>query len=194
MKKKSGEKAQAAGRAVLFCLGACIALMACPSNPSRSGSSSSGKDEAAVAERKIEHIEGLLARRPVAGRVIEDLMSALPDRVRLTEVSYDSGKVRVKGIAPSNNLLADYIARLGDNPSLADLSARRLRHEDDQGPGILGIHARGRRGVCRERGRFRRARPVPPVSPSSKERSRLARIAPRRCGRSSGSRSTRACR
>ena len=121
MKKKSGEKAPAAGRAVLFCLGACIALMACPSGPSSSGPRPSEKDEAAAVARKIEHIEGLLARRPVAGRVIEDLMSALPDRVRLTEVSYDAGKVRVKGIAPSNNLLADYIARLGDSPSLADL-------------------------------------------------------------------------
>jgi hypothetical protein len=121
MNRESGEKAPVAGRAVLFCLGACIALMACPSGPSRSGSSSSGKDEAAVVARKIGHIEGLLARRPVAGRVLEDLMSALPDRVRLTEVSYDAGKVRIKGVAPSNNLLADYIARLGDSPSLADL-------------------------------------------------------------------------
>ncbi len=110
------------GRSILFCLGACIALMACPSGPSGSGSSSSGKDAAAAVARKIEHIEGLLARRPVAGRIIEDLISALPDRVRLTEASYDSGKVRVKGIAPSNNLLADYVARLDDSPSLADLT------------------------------------------------------------------------
>jgi len=122
MRQKTGEKAMICARSILFCLGACIALMACPSGPSSSGSSSSGKDEAAAVARKIEHIEGLLARRPVAGRIIEDLISALPDRVRLTEASYDSGKVRVKGIAPSNNLLADYVARLGDSPSLADLT------------------------------------------------------------------------
>jgi Pilus assembly protein, PilO/Fimbrial assembly protein (PilN) len=122
MKQKTGEKAMRCRRAILLCLGACLALMACPSGPSRSGSSSSGKDEAAIAAREIDHLEGLLARRPVAGRIIEDLMSALPDRVRLTEVSYDSGKVRVKGIAPSNNLLADYVASLGDSPSLADLT------------------------------------------------------------------------
>jgi len=122
MKQKTGEKAMRCRRAILLCLAACVALMACPSGPSSSGRGPSDKDEAAAIERKIEHIEGLLARRPVAGRIIEDLISALPDRVRLTEVSYDSGKVRVKGIAPSNNLLADYVARLGDRPSLADLT------------------------------------------------------------------------
>jgi hypothetical protein len=107
---------------ILFCLSACLLLAACNSGPSSSASSSSKLDEAGVAARKIGHIEGLLARRPAAGRIIEDLISALPDRVRLTEVSYDSGKVRIKGVASSNNLLADYIARLGDSPSLADLT------------------------------------------------------------------------
>jgi len=107
---------------LLICLGVCLAFAACPSGPSSSDSSSSAAGEAAVLERKVEHIEGLLAWRPVAAGVLDALLSALPDRVRLTEVSYDSGQIRIKGSAPSNNLLADYIAFLGESRSLANVS------------------------------------------------------------------------
>ncbi len=106
---------------------ACLALAACNSGPSSSssaGASSSGKDEAVALERKVEHIEGLLARRSQAGNVLDALLSALPDRVRLTEAAYDSGKVRVKGNAPSNNLVADYLSRLEGSPSLTSVALR----------------------------------------------------------------------
>lgn len=108
----------------MICLGACFALMACPSGPSSSDNSSSGQNEAAVLERKVEHIEGLLALRSVASGVLNDLKSALPDRVWLTEVAYDSKKVQVKGNALSNNLVADYLSRLEGSPSLTDPALR----------------------------------------------------------------------
>jgi len=108
-------------KSVLICLGACVAFAACPSGPS-SDPASSAAGEAAALERKAAHIEGLQAWRPVAGRVLDALLSALPDRAWLTEISYDAGKVRIKGIASSNNLLADYIARLGDSPALTGLT------------------------------------------------------------------------
>ncbi|MGB8957652.1 MAG: PilN domain-containing protein, partial [Candidatus Aminicenantales bacterium] len=112
---------------LMILAGACLALAACNSGPSSSssaGASSSGKDEAAALERKVEHIEGLLARRAQAESVLDALMSALPDRVRLTEAAYDSGKVRVKGNAPSNNLVADYLSRLEGSPSLTNIALR----------------------------------------------------------------------
>jgi hypothetical protein len=106
--------------ALIACLGASLALSACNSGPSSSGASSAA-DEAAALERKAAHIEGLLARRPLAGTVLEALLSALPDRVRLTEAAYDPDKVRIKGNAPSNNTLADYLARLAEDPALMDV-------------------------------------------------------------------------
>ena len=112
---------------LLILAAACLALAACNSGPSSSssaGASSSGKDKAAALERKVEHIEGLLARRAQAESVLDALMSALPDRVRLTEAAYDSGKVRVKGNAPSNNLVADYLSRLEGSPSLTNVALR----------------------------------------------------------------------
>jgi hypothetical protein len=108
---------------ILICLGACLVLVGCNPGPS-SSSASSSEDEAAVLERKAEHIEGLLARRPLAGNVLDGLIAGLPDRVRLTEADFDSGKVQVKGNAPSNNVLADYISRLDGSPSLTDIALR----------------------------------------------------------------------
>jgi Tfp pilus assembly protein PilN len=51
-------------------------------------------------------------------------MSALPDRVWLTEVVYDAAGVQIKGNAPTNNLLSDYLARLEGSSSLADMILR----------------------------------------------------------------------
>jgi hypothetical protein len=109
---------------VLMSLGACLLLAACNSGPSSSASSSSKPDEAAILERKVDHIEGLMARRGVAAAILDDLTSALPDRVWLTEVAYDSGKARVKGNAPSNNIVADYLSRLEGSPSFMDIALR----------------------------------------------------------------------
>ena len=117
----------ARGRSIWLCWGLCLALGSCNSGPASSGSSgsaSSGKDKAATLGRKAEHIEGLLARRGVAAAVLDDLMSALPDRAWLTEVTYAAGKVQAKGKAPSNNLVAAYLSRLEGSPSLTNVTLR----------------------------------------------------------------------
>jgi hypothetical protein len=110
--------------AFVACLGAFLVLAACNSGPSSSGSASSGESEAAALERKAEHIEGLLARRASAAQALDALTLALPDRVWLTEAVYDPTGIQIKGNAPTNNLLADYLARLGESPSLADVVLR----------------------------------------------------------------------
>lgn len=113
------------GRTALFvCLGASLVIAACNSGPSSSGSAAPGEDEAAVLERKADVLSGLLGRRHAAAQALDELMSALPDRVWLTEVVYDAAGIQIKGNAPSNNLLADYLARLGESPSLVDVVLR----------------------------------------------------------------------
>jgi hypothetical protein len=100
-----------------------VMLGACTSGPSSSDKAEAGKqDQTAALERKIEFLESLMSRRGLAADVLRDVSAALPDRVWLTEVSYDSGKVRIKGNARSNGLVADYISRLGGSASLADVS------------------------------------------------------------------------
>jgi len=94
-----------------LCLG--LSIPACKSGPP-----SSGPDEAGLAVRKAGYIEGVLAQRPQASGVLAALLASLPDRVWLTDVTYDSGKVRMKGIAPTNIVLASYISRLAESPAL----------------------------------------------------------------------------
>src|SRR5512143_198299 len=85
-------------------------------------SSSEGIDDAATVARKAEGLERLMARRAEAANALDALAAVLPDRVWLTEVAYEPGKVRVKGRALSNNLLADYITRLGQSPAFTGLT------------------------------------------------------------------------
>jgi hypothetical protein len=105
-------------------MGICLALAACNSGPSSSGSSTSAEDEAAVLERKADLLSGLLGRRHTAAQALDDLISALPDRVWLTEVIYDPSGVQIKGSAPTNNLLSDYLSRLDGGSSLTDTILR----------------------------------------------------------------------
>ena len=83
-----------------------------------------GDDPAAAAARKAGLLEGLAAERGVASRVLADLVSALPGRVRLTEISYGGVEAAVKGVAPTNNLLADYLARLAGSSALREVMLR----------------------------------------------------------------------
>ena len=99
-----------------------LLIPACKSGPPSSGSSA-GEDGAALIERQVEYLEGLLALRGQAGHALGALNSALPDRVWLTEVAYDdSGRIQAKGMAATNNLLADYVMRLGENPSFTNMA------------------------------------------------------------------------
>jgi len=119
--------------------------IACPSGPS-----ASGPDEAATLRGKIDLINGLLSQRDLAARVLDDLSAALPDRVWLTEVSYEAAGIRAKGNAPSNTLLADYVSRLGSSSSLAEVSLqssvqRRIRNREYQ-EFVIQAQVRGARG------------------------------------------------
>ncbi len=119
------------GAIIAAALAAGLILAACGSGPS-SGPASSAGDEAARIERHVEHLEGLLAARPRASAVLGAFLVARPDGVRPTEIAYDAGRARVKGTAATNDLLADYIARLEQSPALAGVtlagSSMKLDH------------------------------------------------------------------
>lgn len=101
-------------------LSAVLLLAACDPGASRSGNPAKGAPSA--AERKAEHLAGLAARRGEAGRVFDAVAAALPAGIWLTEAAYDAGEVRIKGRTATNNLLADYISRLGESPAIADIA------------------------------------------------------------------------
>jgi type IV pilus assembly protein PilN len=65
---------------------------------------------------KIGLINQLKAQQDIAVRIMDELSSRLPDWVWLTEVSFDSVNIQVRGNAISNNLIADYLRNLEGSP------------------------------------------------------------------------------
>lgn len=117
-----------------LCLCACAVFLACPSGPSSSSTDrEAAEGQAALAERKAEFIEGLLVRRPAAADVLDGLMSALPDRVRLTEIFYSPERIEIRGTAPTNYALSDYLSRLAGTRSLAGASLRGSSQRTSRG-------------------------------------------------------------
>ncbi len=102
---------------LVLCLAACLIFIACPSRRS-----APGPDEASALRGRIDLLSGYLEQRGVAARILGDLSRALPENAWLTEAGYDGAAVRVKGFAPSNTVVADYVARLGGSTVLADVN------------------------------------------------------------------------
>jgi type IV pilus assembly protein PilN len=73
---------------------------------------------------KIGLINQLKSQQDVAVRIMDELSNRLPDWVWLTEVSYDSTSIQVKGNAISNNLIADFLRNLEDSPWLQNVDLK----------------------------------------------------------------------
>jgi hypothetical protein len=139
---------------LMLCLGACLFATVNASAPFPSG-----PEQAAALERKINLISGLMSQRQLAARILNDLSTALPGRAWLAEVIYDSEGIRVKGNAPSNNLLADYVSRLEESPDLTEVNL------------LSSVQRRGRNNEYEEfslRALVKDARAVKPSRPGSR--------------------------
>jgi len=76
----------------------------------------------ASLERKINLINDLRSQQDLAARIMDQLSRSLPDWVWLSEVSYDSKGLQIKGKALSNNLIADYMTSLENSPVFMNVS------------------------------------------------------------------------
>lgn len=84
-------------------------------------------------ERKIRVITQLQSRQENAVIIMDELSKQLPNWIWLTELSFSTQEIRVKGRAVSNNLIADYIFNLEENPyfrnvNLISSQQRRVRN------------------------------------------------------------------
>jgi Tfp pilus assembly protein PilN len=75
-----------------------------------------------VLRRKIDLIVRLQAEQPSAVLIMDDLSKMLPDWVWLTDATYDSGIITIKGRTMNNILLSDYISNLKKSPFLTNVS------------------------------------------------------------------------
>ena len=67
-------------------------------------------------EMKIGLITNLKAQQELAIHTMDEMSKLLPEWVWLTETSYDSRSIQIKGNSLSNNLIADYISSLENSP------------------------------------------------------------------------------
>ncbi|UCC39139.1 MAG: PilN domain-containing protein [Candidatus Aminicenantes bacterium] len=73
-------------------------------------------------ERKINLINELRDHQSAAVNIMDELSKSLPEWVWLTEITYRSKRVQLKGRALSNNLIADYIANLEASPHFENVN------------------------------------------------------------------------
>ena len=84
-------------------------------------------------ERKIRVITQLQSRQENAVVIMDELSKYLPNWVWLTELSFSTQEIGVKGRAVSNNLIADYIFNIEESPyfrnvNLISSTQRRVRN------------------------------------------------------------------
>jgi type IV pilus assembly protein PilN len=88
-------------------------------------------------DRKITLIENLNAQRDLVPRLMDELSRRLPDWVWLSEVSYDSKGLQIKGRALSNNLISDFIDSLEASPQFMNVMLVSSTQRAGQGDQFL---------------------------------------------------------
>lgn len=82
--------------------------------------------------RKINLINQLKARQEIAVRTMDELSKHIPGWVWLTETSYDTQAITIKGRALSNNLIADYVYNLENSPHLSNVKIVSINQRSTQ--------------------------------------------------------------
>ncbi len=88
-------------------------------------------------DRKITLIESLNAQRDVAPRLMDELSRRIPEWVWLSDVTYDSKSIQIKGRALSNNLISDYIDNLEASPQFMNVNLVSSTQRAGQGDQYL---------------------------------------------------------
>ncbi len=88
-------------------------------------------------DKKITLIENLNAQRDLAPRLMDELSRRLPEWVWLSEVTYDSKGIQIRGRALSNNLISDFIDNLEASPRLMNVNLVSSTQRGGQGDQFL---------------------------------------------------------
>ncbi|MEA3422050.1 MAG: PilN domain-containing protein, partial [Acidobacteriota bacterium] len=73
-------------------------------------------------ERKINLINQLKSHQGTAVTIMDQLSKNIPDWVWLSEANYNNQIINIKGMAFSNNLIADYIYNLENSPYFSNVN------------------------------------------------------------------------
>lgn len=90
------------------------------------------EEQKSTLERKINLINYLKSRQEIAVRTMDELSKNIPGWVWLTETSYDTQQITIKGRALSNNLIADYVYNLENSPHLSNVKIESINQRTQQ--------------------------------------------------------------
>ncbi|HDS1696733.1 MULTISPECIES: PilN domain-containing protein [Pseudomonas] len=76
-------------------------------------------------------LEGLRAHQDVLAGVFADLEGALPEGVQLLDLSLDSGRLQMTGVAASGAVVAQFMRDLNRSNVLLDLELKRIKSLPD---------------------------------------------------------------
>lgn len=76
-------------------------------------------------------LEGLRAHQDVLAGVFADLEGALPEGVQLLDLSLDSGRLQMTGVAASGAVVAQFMRDLSRSNVLLDLELKRIKSLPD---------------------------------------------------------------
>ena len=99
-----------------------------------------GEQVQPLAEVRAQHeallaravaLEGLRAHQDVLAGVFADLEGALPEGVQLLDLSLDSGRLQMTGVAASGAVVAQFMRDLNRSNVLLDLELKRIKSLPD---------------------------------------------------------------
>lgn len=95
------------------------------------------KEKKAEVERKLEVIRGLERSRSGPVRILDELATKTPERVWLTQLRAEGGRVELEGMGLENEVIARFLTRLEESDYFADVE---LEQTELQGRGELKLN------------------------------------------------------
>ena len=91
---------------------------------------------------RMKAIEGLQSSRPLVVHILDELVSALPDGVNLTEVTQTGNSFEIKGVAESNARVSSFMRNIEKSDWLKDPQLEIIQSADTSGRRVANFTLR----------------------------------------------------
>ena len=91
---------------------------------------------------RMKAIEGLQSSRPLVVHILDELVSALPDGVNLTEVTQTGTSFEIKGVAESNARVSSFMRNIEKSKWLKDPQLEIIQSADTSGRRVANFTLR----------------------------------------------------
>jgi type IV pilus assembly protein PilN len=82
------------------------------------------KKKASEIEKKLEVIKQLELSRSGPVRLLDEIATRAPEKLWITSLSADGGRIQMKGMSLDTDLIAEFLNRLNESPYLKDVELK----------------------------------------------------------------------